>query len=262
MKRTFASITSAAVAVLLAACGSSHSEADDFQTITVERTVAIADEEGAPTCNVRLELACANEQTGEWAKAVNDAVVGQLFYMEGLTMQQAADSFANSYTRNYRHDFAPLYREDQDDAEKHAWYEYHYTMTSEAGEGREGVVVYTTAIDYYEGGAHGINQRLVMNFERATGSLIELRDVLVPGYEQPLNELLMKALMDETGAKDERDLREKGYLYSMDIFAPANFRLGKDDITFIYNPYEIAPYALGMTELRLGYDKLEKLLKK
>ena len=252
-----------AIAAMMSACSSASSEAEfSFDTVTVEKTVAIAKDDGAPTCNVHLALACAKESEGEWAKAVNAAVVSQLFDMEGLTMQQAADSFATSYTRNYQRDFAPLYREDQDDAEKHAWYEYHYNMTSEATAGREGVIVYTTVLDYYEGGAHGINQRLIMNFDSKTGEQIELKDVFVPGFEQPLNDILLKALIAETGSKDENDLREKGYLYSMDMFASANFVLGKSGITFVYNPYEIAPYAMGMTELELSYDELEKILKK
>ena len=256
-------VVSMAFVAALLACGSAGNEAAvSFDTVTVEKMVAIAKDEGAPTCNVRLELACAKESAGEWAKAVNAAVVSHLFNMEGLTMQQAADSFATSYTRSYQRDFAPLYREDQDDAEKHAWYEYHYNMTSEAVTGREGVIVYTTVVDYYEGGAHGINQRLVMNFDSKTGEQIELSDVFVPGFEQSLNNILLKTLITETGSKDENDLRDKGYLYSMDMFAPVNFRLDKSSITFVYNPYEIAPYAMGMTELTLTYDELEKILKK
>ena len=256
-------VVSIALAVALSACGSAGSETEvGFDTVTVEKTVAIAKEDGAPTCNVHLSLACAKESEGPWAKAVNAAVVSQLFDMEGLTMQQAADSFAAAYTRNYQRDFAPLYREDRDDAEKRAWYEYHYNMTSEAATGREGVIVYTTVLDYYEGGAHGINQRLIMNFDSKTGEQITLKDFFVPGFEQPLCDILLRALIAETGARDENDLRDKGYLYSMDMFAPVNFALGKNAVTFVYNPYEIAPYAMGMTELELTYDELEKIMKK
>ena len=262
MRKVLVNLFVATSALVWLSCGSASEEANRFDTVTVEKTVPIAQEDGSPTCSVHLELACAKESAGEWAKAVNAAVVSFLFDMEGVTMQQAADSFATTYTRNYQRDFAPLYREDQDDAEKHAWYEYHYNMTSEATAGREGVIVYTTVLDYYEGGAHGISQRLVMNFDTKTGQQIELKDVFVPGYEQSLDDLLLKALITETGSKNEADLREKGYLYAMDMFAPVNFVLGKDGVTFVYNPYEIAPYAMGMTELTLTYDELEKILKK
>ncbi len=47
----------------------------------------------------------------------------------------------------------------------------------------------------------------------------------------------------------------------MDIFPSENFILGDETITFVYNPYEIAPYAMGSTELIIPFSDIEKLLK-
>ena len=242
--------------------GGSNDESISFEQLTTQKTVRIAKNEGAPTCNVQLELACAKESQGERAKAINAVVAQQLLGLEGLSLKQAADSFANSYTRSYVQDFGPLYREDQADAEKRSWYEYHYNISSETRQGRKGTTVYTAIVDYYEGGAHGINQRLVMNFDNKTGKLLTLGDVFVPGFEGRLNEMLLEALIEKTGSKDVNDLRDKGYLYLMDIFAPENFALDEKSMTFTYNPYEIAPYAMGMTELELPYDELEDIMRK
>ena len=46
------------------------------------------------------------------------------------------------------------------------------------------------------------------------------------------------------------------------MYPSSNFILGKDGITFIYNPYEIAPYALGRIELTISNATLEPLFKK
>jgi len=81
---------------------------------------------------------------------------------------------------------------------------------------------------------------------------------LAPGFEQKLNEQLLEALLDKTGAKDINQLHEEGYLYSMDMFASENFILGDDEITFIYNPYEIADYSKGRIELKIDIDELKK----
>lgn len=56
-------------------------------------------------------------------------------------------------------------------------------------------------------------------------------------------------------------LRDKGYLYSMDMFPSENFILGEETITFIYNPYEIAPYNVGSTELIIPFSDIKDLLK-
>ena len=232
----------------------------DFETVSAEKTVGITAEEGAPQCKVQLQIASAVENQGERAKAVNEAVAQRLLDMEATSLRTAADSFANAYTESYQRNFAPLYREDRNDPEKRAWYEYHYNVTSEASSGRSGVTVYRATVDYYEGGAHGVNQRIVMNFDNETGRLLTLADVFAPGYEQTLSELLLERLLEKTDTKNVDELRQKGFLYSMDMFPTENFVLGKDDITFIYNAYEIAPYDQGIIELNIDYGDCKEIL--
>ena len=90
---------------------------------------------------------------------------------------------------------------------------------------------------------------------------LTLSDIFATGYEQPLKDVLLKALKAKTGCTTLTALRNKGYLYSMDIFPSENFILGEETITFVYNPYEIAPYAMGSTELIIPYSDVDKILK-
>ena len=122
----------------------------------------------------------------------------------------------------------------------------------------------TYFIDTYnfQGGAHGLNQLLTLNFDKTTGKTLTLEDVLVPGYKVKLNNLLQKALLKKANCKDINELHDKGYLFSMEMYPSNNYVLGKEGITFIYNPYEIAPYALGRIELTISYDDMENLMKK
>ena len=121
--------------------------------------------------------------------------------------------------------------------------------------------VYIAEIDYYEGGAHGINQRQIFNFINDTGVLIGLEDIFVPGYEDQLNEILLQALCEKVGVEDIHRLHENGYLFSMDMFPAKNFILNNETITFIYNPYEIASYDKGSTELTLPLEDLKNILR-
>ena len=232
-------IAAAALSIVACSGGSpSGGNASNFTTVKVEKTVNISQEQGSPQCRVSLMLAAAKE--GEQAKAINEAIANRLLNFEGVAdLQVAADSFANTYTKDYQANIAPLYREDRNDPEKRPWYEYHYNITSEASTGRKGITVYTANVEYYEGGAHGIHQKLIMNFDEKTGQLLTLSDVFVPGFETTL----------------------RGYLYSMDMFAPENFSLNDEDVTFVYNPYEIASYDKGMTELTIDNDELEGIWK-
>lgn len=247
---------------VLTACSGGESDNIDFGEAIAERRVKLAEEEGSPECKVLLRIKYAREEQGAAAQAINHAIESRLLGMERLPMQEAADSFANEYTRRYRHDMGPLYRADRADTARRAWYEYRYVTTTDTQRERKGVVTYLISTDRYEGGAHGISQLLAINFNIKTGKPLTLDDVFVPGYSSELNKLLLQALKDKVGAGSMQELNEKGYLLSMDMYAPRNFILGDEAITFIYNIYEIAPYSTGKTELTLDYDDLEKILKK
>ena len=71
---------------------------------------------------------------------------------------------------------------------------------------------------------------------------------------------LLEALEEKVGASNLKELHNRGYLYSMDMFPSENFILGDDAITFIYNPYEIAPYEKGCIELKIAYDAIDNIL--
>ena len=88
-----------------------------------------------------------------------------------------------------------------------------------------------------------------------------LNDIFVEGTENQLNNILLSALKEKTGLETLEALKEKGYLNAVDIYAPENFIIGDETITFIYNPSEIAPYEMGPTELIVPYSPMEEILK-
>lgn len=258
MKRLF---TLALGAVMLASCSTDNGGQLTFDTLNISREVSLEKTDDSPQCKVNISLHYMNSGS-KMSKAINNAIESRLFDMRDLSMRQAADSFANEYTREYLKAMRPLYREDRADASKRSWYEYHYNISTKVKEGRQDVTVYIISSDYYEGGVHGIDQQFVMNFDNKTGRQLTLSDVFVPGYENRLNAILLKTLEKKTDAKGITELQEHGYLCATEIFAPDNFIMGDDDITFIYNVYEIAPYEKGRTELTISYSDIDDLLKK
>jgi hypothetical protein len=234
--------------LLFMACGGGGS-VPEVGSVGVERQASLTRDSDAPRCEVSLKMSFLKGPDAGVSEAVNSAVIRRLFDLEGLTMEQAADSFANKYTRDYVKNFAPLYRDDRGDEQKRAWYEYRYNMNTRVESRREHVVTYFAELDYYEGGAHGVSQLLTMNFDDRTGSQITLADLYETILQPQLEKQLLEKLMETTGTTSLEQLHDKGYLYSMDMFASENFILEDDAITFIYNPYEIAPYSMGRIEL-------------
>ncbi len=249
------------ILLLSASCKGDEDEIVEFQEVTADKTVMLSNEEKSPTCAVHLKLHEATKTNGHRGELINETVMKRLLDRNEATMKLAAEAFADSYTDSYKKTMLPLYNQDRADTTKRSWYQYHYIIESNTQKGSKGTIVYLATIDYYEGGAHGINQLITLNFEAKTGRQLTLDDLFAPGYEQPLKNILLKALKAKTGCNTLAALHDKGYLYSMDIFPSENFTLGDETITFVYNPYEIAPYAMGSTEPIIPFSDIEKLLK-
>lgn len=250
------------IVVLLLSCKSGNVEDDiDFEPITASRTMALTKDADSPECNISLNVKVAKGKD-RVVQTINNAIVTKLFDFTNLSPRNAVDSFARKYTSDYVKNMLPLYKDDKGDENKKLWYQYSYDVKTNVDNGRDGVYVYTINLSYYEGGAHGIEHTLVMNFDKQTGKQLTLADVFVAGYQHKLNERLINVLLKNVGVNNVNELHDKGFLYSTDMFPSENFVLGEDEITFIYNPYEIAPYEKGKTELKLQYDDLEDILQK
>ena len=244
-----------AFVLLFCAC-SRKSETITFETVAVNKTVALSNDSIPPMCSVNIHLEQATPESGRAGEIVNATVADRLLNRGDDGIQQAAEAFAEEYTSNYIKTLLPLYNQDRKDLSKHAWYHYHYIINSHTQAGSKGTVVYLADINYRQGGSHVVNQQIVMNFEESTGRLLTTKDIFVDGFESFLKKILLKALKENTGLKT----RKRGYLRGMDIFVPENFILSNDAITFIYNPDEIGPYNLGSTELTIAYTAMNKIL--
>lgn len=249
------------ICILAGACGRNEEDMIEFESFEVNRVTALTNDSLSPYCHVYLNMQQATEANGHRGELLNTAVMKWLFNDENTTLKQTAESFADNYANSYIKDLLPLYNQDRADTTKMQWYEYHYIINATTQQGTKHTVAYLATLDYYEGGAYSVNQLLTMNFELKTGRQLTLSDIFVTGYEQPLKQFLQQALIEKMNVKNLSALRAKGYLRSMEMFPTENFILGAETITFIYNPYEIAPYELGATELIIPYDDLTKLLK-
>ena len=175
--------------MLLASCQQIDENTVEFETLEAEKTVYLTQEENSPACRISLKLQSATPESGHRGEVINLTVGEQLFQMEEVSVKSAMERFIENYTHTYRQTMMPLYNQDRADTTKRAWYEFHYIMSADAHQGSKNTVVYQTTIDYYEGGAHGISQQLVMNFNTENGERLTLGDVLTEGYEQRLQPL-------------------------------------------------------------------------
>ena len=124
--------------------------------------------------------------------------------------------------------------------------------------------LWSYAMDVYEytGGAHGNRYLLIQNYDLQTGDAVSEQDLFIDDYYEQLNTLLLEALIAQTDeAETRKDLRRLGYSVA-DVVPNENFYVTDEGITYVYNPYEIAPYAMGCIQISLSWDSIRHLLRK
>ncbi len=114
--------------------------------------------------------------------------------------------------------------------------------------------------DSYTGGAHPNQILLFMNFDMESGKLLKNDDVVLD--DSRLLVLAEEAFRNYHHVKPEESLAEDGrfFLKNERFFLPAAIGYEGDDLVLYYNSYEIAPYAMGPTELRIPLEDLKGIV--
>ena len=90
---------------------------------------------------------------------------------------------------------------------------------------------------------------------------MQLSDILIDGYQQPLNKLAERVFRKQEKLADTASLTH-GYFFKDDLFSVNdNFLVSPTGLLFYYNEYEIKPYVAGPTELLIPYSKIKSLLR-
>jgi hypothetical protein len=118
-----------------------------------------------------------------------------------------------------------------------------------------------TTLDYL-GGAHPsmVIQSMVYT---PTGEAVGLEDILIPGYERTLVDIVTTYVRRARNIKNNTSL-EKAGLWLVDGRLPLAKTWYPSDrgLVFLYNTYEIAPYAAGPTEVVLPWKRISHLLRR
>lgn len=116
------------------------------------------------------------------------------------------------------------------------------------GEGLISIVAH--GYDYNAGAAHPYTYRLGYTYDSNTGRRLSLADVLEPGYE----ELLKESVVSQIAAAGEGASYFPGFEEDIKVvLAEENWYIKDDMINLVFNPYQIAPAALGIVEFSYIY---------
>ncbi len=181
-------------------------------------------------------------------KAINEQIIDLLRGDEYTNVEAHANGFIEEYLKE-KNELYPM----------GAWsksYEQKVVRNDEE------LFVISTDFYTFTGGAHGYYSTVYENYDRVSGKLITLNDLFEPEYEQRLNEIGEDYLKRTLEIPKNQTLNDAGFIIENNDFKMNdNFALTKEGITFIFNPYEIAPYAMGQQEFTIPYHALQTIAK-
>jgi hypothetical protein len=111
----------------------------------------------------------------------------------------------------------------------------------------------------YTGGAHGNGYSLFEYFSKENGEEIGL-EYFVSNMDVLL-EVALKHFREQQEIGEGTSLDEAGFWFDNDEFQlNSNFYFDSENLNFVFNPYEIAPYAAGTIELMIPLSDLEGIV--
>jgi len=173
--------------------------------------------------------------------------------------KELAKFFGNSNYQYLKNELKEI-KQYSGDAEIHMSYDANIRKTGETTR----YLIYNSNTYAFLGGAHGSASDYSVNIDKATGKV--LKETVDTTQVKALQPILRKGVLRYFKAQGEKDITEKNltdYLFiekgiiPLPKYAPY---LAKDGVHFIYQQYEIGPYAMGMVSFVVPYSDIKTFL--
>lgn len=112
----------------------------------------------------------------------------------------------------------------------------------------------------FTGGAHGGTIIRYLNWDVTAKKKILMSDIFKPGYEAELNKIAEKIFRKQENLTETASLADNYFFKDAKFSLNQNFLITPIGIKFLYNQYEIKPYAAGQTTLEIPYEQIKTLL--
>ena len=170
-------------------------------------------------------------------------------YSKKENTEEALDSLTKDLIKNYITEVCGTTPENKIEGE--SWMNYEYILSNDILYNAHGILSYSCDTYIYTGGAHGLNTTLCYVYDFYDNKEIFINSIFKEEFLPNVLSLIKEELAREEYADD----------IDMDnVNVTENFFVDDEGIHWIYNPYEIAPYALGAIEVSIPYSDIERYM--
>ena len=170
------------------------------------------------------------------------------FFQTDITLKEMTNHFLDTYD-----EFKKRHKKD----------DRFFTLNASAKVLRQDSNLVTIETNSYtfQGGAHGGSYTYFINWNTKADKNITLNDILVNGYKEKLTAIADTIFRRQEKLTDTASLARDYFFKDNKFSLPKNFLVTPLGLRFLYNIYEIKPYAAGRTDLLIPYAQLKPLLR-
>lgn len=191
-------------------------------------------------------------------KAITSGILGDSLSRTIQTPEMVYVEDREAFFKAYRSDMSEIRSDDSTVMEYPYMYSYDQQTSLLVAWNENNRLSLGYELSLYTGGAHGNYATSYLTYDLKKGHALQLKDVFLPGFEQPLSKALETAVRKKYELTEDQALTE--VLFEDSITFNENFYLTGKGIVFAYVPYEIAAYAMGQIELFIPFAEISALL--
>ncbi|MDE6662303.1 MAG: DUF3298 and DUF4163 domain-containing protein [Lachnospiraceae bacterium] len=174
-------------------------------------------------------------------------------------LQSRIDAFtASDSIRKESHEYYEISSKE----EGYDFFEYNESLGFEKVRSDTNVISFIMNSSGYMGGAHGFYNSFGLNYDTKTGELIDFAALSDDADKFYKDTLTYNRELTQTDEYKERMFPEDffdGSELETVLYGDEKWYLSDEGLVFISNPYELGPYASGIIEFVIPYDKLAEM---
>lgn len=170
--------------------------------------------------------------------------------MQGSTSPRtAAEQYVQNYVAEYEAEIKPYIKKRKHRDE--GWMNYETIIHSKNLYNANRFWGFSIECYSFTGGAHGMTTTSYTVVDLNSGKVLSLNDLFAESDYNLISRMLRQQLADDLSTTVDK-LGEKSY-EADNIVVDDNFMISDSGITWLFNPYDIAPYSTGTTRITLPY---------
>lgn len=212
-----------------------------------------------PSVYSNIVLLQPTQKEVDWySNAVKKDILGEQNPDVAVDLQTTVTNFSKDFLTRFKNEMDTLKASNQKEENLPvSMMHYDQQMTSNLIYNNNGFAVLSNTDFVYTGGAHGMYGQTFLCFDLNAKKIMSPADVISIDSTQ-LRPLLEKQLRIQYKIPDGKPLTE--VLFDKQLSLTDNFYFTAKGLGYVYQPYEVAAYAVGLVDIYIPYTELTTYL--